>query len=152
MAKRLFSQESICKALQFYQSQTKQYPPSEFMRPKYEAYDLMTDIVTVSFPTRSWYGCSGGIVCSGIISAMLDAAAGALAYCIAGKYASAISMQVQFLHPVPSEDLLIVRSKFVRHVHPFIFISLEASVQSFPDRLSATAEGIFYAGSGTEST
>lgn len=149
MAARLFSQESVCRALASCQPQengTERNPLCEILRPKYVSYDPLTDTVEVSFLTHNWCPSPCGMLYSGIVSAMLDAAAGALTYSVVGKYAPAVSTQVHFLHPVEPGELLIVRSKVAKKIHPFFFLTLEAFTNNFPDELAATSSGIYYAG------
>lgn len=146
---QLWSREQILESLRRYndwENGTDGSPIDNATHPVFVSYDALPNTLTVAFPTEEWSKNPNGFVHGGITATMLDMAIGALTYCVTGKYTPTISLQVHYLCPVPVGDRLMVRVRISQNETSVIFVLAEAWMDCCPDKLVATAEGIYHVG------
>lgn len=123
----MLERESICGRLQ----------------PKIEHCDPAGPSLLVSFPVLPWELNVNGVLNGGISATMLDAAMGTLSYAISGGFTPTISLNVSYLRPVPGEGTVMVRATATMAGRSVICLNGELYDARDPDRLLATAQGVF---------
>ena len=116
------------------------------LHPRLDSYDIATNSAITSYPTSEWGKNPNGVIHGGIIASMLDTAMGSLTSCVAGKNTPTISLQISYLCPVPLGDRFVARAHITKCGNTVIYTIAEAWMESRPDTLVATAQGIYHDG------
>ena len=114
------------------------------IRPTVVACDPDAASISVSYPALSWELNAGGVVHGGISGVMLDSAMGILAYAITGGMCPTVNLNISYPRPAPKDGTLTVNTKAVMVGHTTLFITAEMWDTRAPDRIVATANGIFH--------
>ena len=114
------------------------------MRPKVIACDPDVPAVTVSFPAMPWELNAGGVVHGGVTAIMLDSAMGILAYAITGGMCPTVNLNISFPRPAPRDGVLTATAKASMVGYSTLFVTAEMWDDRAPERVVATANGIFH--------
>lgn len=115
------------------------------MHVSFESCDFESRTLTVSYETMPWMSNPIGMMHGGIIGAVLDSAMGTLIFALCGrKFPPTISLQINYLRPIPLGSRIFVRARadFIGRTNSSAVAELWMENQ--PDKLMATASGIFY--------
>ncbi len=99
-----------------------------------------------SYETKYEFRNPTGSLHGGIIASMLDTAMGCLAISFAGKMTPTISMETSYLHAIPLNDRLYVKSKLTMAGHSLCHVTAEAWMENLPEMIVATAAGVYHIG------
>lgn len=113
------------------------------LQPSVVSCDPETPSILLSFPVLPWELNVNGVVNGGISATMLDATMGTLGYAISGSFTPTISLNVSYLRPVPGEGTLMVRATAAMAGRAVIYLSGELWDTRAPEKLLATAQGVF---------
>ena len=99
--------------------------------------------ITYAFETADWMQNPYGTVHGGMITTMLDLVMGVTTRAFCGNFTSTVNLSVNFLNPVPLDDIMTVKTTATQVGGTFIQMTAEATVQS-TGKLCATGSAAFY--------
>lgn len=112
---------------------------------RYEDCDAEAMTMTCSFPCEGWGANRIGRVHGGVVAAMLDQAMGLLCFAVTGRVPPTVEMQISYLRPAELQGQLYVKSRAVSTGKTFWHVNCEAWMEDSPERLVATASGVYFA-------
>jgi uncharacterized protein (TIGR00369 family) len=121
------------------------------MHVSFVSCDFESRTITVSYETMPWMSNPIGVMHGGIIGAVLDSAMGALVFALSGrKFPPTVSLQISYLRPIPLGSRIMARARadFIGRTNSSA--AAELWMENQPDKLMATASGIFYTGGKPE--
>ena len=113
------------------------------MQPRLIDCDADAKCMTFAYPALAWEQNPGGVIHGGIVGTMFDTSMGIVAYGLAGRMTPTISLTTNFLRPAPGDGTLIVRARITMAGHTVIYAEAEMWDSRAPEKLVATAQGIF---------
>lgn len=113
------------------------------LQPRIASCDPENLSITISFPVLPWALNVNGVVNGGITATMLDTVMGTLAYALSGSFTPTINLNVSYLRPVPGEGSLMVRANATMAGRAVICLSGALWDARAPEKLLATAQGVF---------
>ena len=99
--------------------------------------------LTFAFPAAPWERNPNGVVHGGLVATMFDTAMGITTYAMTGHITPTVNLNTSFLRPAPGDGTLIVRTKITMCGHAVIYGSAEMWDSSAPEKIVATAQGVF---------
>ncbi len=114
------------------------------MRPRVTSCDPDEPGITVSYPALSWELNAGGVIHGGVTGVMLDSAMGILAYSITGGMCPTVNLNISYPRPAPRDGTLTVKAKAAMVGYSTLFLTAEMWDDRAPDRIVASANGVFH--------
>ena len=117
-----------------------------WMPPRFESCDVESGTYICSFAMRREYANPSGVVLHGGLSGVVfDTAMGHLARFYCGHMTPTISLTINYLRPTPVDRPLYVRVHMDKPGHVTHYLSAEAFTADAPDKILATASGVYLA-------
>lgn len=117
-----------------------------WLAPHFESCDYAARSYTCSFIMRKEYANPSGVALHGGLTGVLfDTAMGHLARFYSKCMTPTISMNVSYLRPVPVDRPIFVRAHMDKPGTTMHYLSAEAFTADAPDKILATASGVYLA-------
>jgi len=116
------------------------------MKVRIEACSVESLECVSSYLTEEWMKNPFGAVHGGMVTTMMDSAMGCFASCVAGVGTPTISIDTNYLRPVPLDQRLCIRAKVTGLGRTVAYLSGEAWMEGCPEKLVATACGTYFTG------
>ncbi|MGE4353250.1 MAG: PaaI family thioesterase [Oscillospiraceae bacterium] len=114
------------------------------LKPFPESWDAETMRLRTSFNTADWMGNPINWLHGGIITTIFDNAMGTLAAIHAcSSFTPTVSIQVNFLRPVPTEGKVFVDAHITKLGKTLIYLNAELFREGQAHKLSATASAVY---------
>ena len=120
------------------------------MQPELAVCDPKTFSLTLAFPGQPWECNPTGAIHGGMVSVMFDTAMGIAAYAYADELTPTISLTTSYLRPAPGEGTLHVHATVTMAGRGIMYASAEMWEAQSPERIVATAQGVFRRLHGSE--
>ena len=102
--------------------------------------------LTVSVETNDWMSNPWGSLHGGIIVSVFDQCMGVAAYCFNGqRMTQTLSLNTSYLRPGTLGQRFFVKTRLTKTGNTLQYLTAEAWSEDRPDKLVATASGIYYA-------
>lgn len=150
MPEKLITSEKIAESLSHYIKLLCEIEESSvcaMIGPRFEFYNAEKSAYVFSFSTDPWTNNTRNVVHGGITATMLDTAMGVLTFCLAGnRITQTVSLNISYLRPVTLGDRFFVAVRTSKCGRTIINAVAEAWMENCPDKLVATAGGIYHVG------
>lgn len=114
-----------------------------WMPPIFESCDAQSGTYTCSFAMRKEYANPGGELHGGLTGVLFDTAMGHLSHYYSGHMTPTISLNLSYLRPMPVDRPIFIRSHMDKPGSLVNYISAEAYTADAPDKILATASGVY---------
>lgn len=116
----------------------------DMMRKEFISCDEEKGILTLAFEVEEWELNPNGVMHGGLIATAMDTTCGMLVRYLSGKLgASTISLNVDYLRPVPLGDRLLVTARVLRIGRKVANLTAEA-VRASDGKTADAAAAVFY--------
>ena len=113
------------------------------MAPHIIACDAQEMSMTIAYPALPWEQNPDGVIHGGIVGTMFDTSMGIAAYAVTGGMTPTISLTTNFLRPAPGDGTLMVHAHVTMAGRTVIYAAAELWDSRTPEKIAATAQGIF---------
>lgn len=121
----------------------KSHMISGMLHPIFIDCDEQEMWVTIGFPAQAWETNPNGVIHGGITATMIDTAVGISAIAITETFTPTVNLHISYLRPCPADGTIAVRAYITMLGGSIIQTRAETYDTREPDKLVATAEGIY---------
>ena len=118
---------------------------NEMMQPVFSRCDSQEKTYTAGFATDDRAANPNGVLHGGLIATAMDNVMGILSNFYGDSHLTqTISFQVSYLRPGTVGGRLMVRARITKQGRNVQYLNAEAWMEGTPDKLVATATGVYY--------
>jgi len=112
--------------------------------PSLLSYDEDTMTMELAFDTLPWMANPSQVVHGGVVAAIIDNAMGMVAFVQKDVPNPTISMNVNYIRPVPLNTTVVVRTRVLSYGKSSAHVTAELFHPDQPDHILISATGVYY--------
>ena len=114
------------------------------IQPSFRECSVEEGTVTLAFPAMRWERNPLNVMQGGVVATILDFAIACLSIYYGGDKPVTVSLQTSYLRGCPIDGTLIVKVRATKAGRSMIHAFAESWEEQTPDKLVATAVGVYY--------
>lgn len=117
--------------------------PNTNLYPTFLSCDESCRILDLAYTIHPWMKNPMGVLHGGVAGILVDNAMGIACYAVCGDFTPTITMNINYLHPVPLDSTVTVRARVLSHGRTMAYASAEIFLPDQPERILITATGVY---------